>query len=134
MIFGWTWRLAGKRAIAATSVISLCSANDLMKSRKREEESPGPNQTFQPQRGSEIPFGCRRDLKLKLWSPVNLRIDNPRVSWFCKDHVGAFPRHPDQAHAAQIVENDDQNAPPAEKRDERLNLRSRLPGGPPGSR
>jgi hypothetical protein len=59
-----------------------------MKSRNREEESPGPNQTFQPQRGSEIPFGCRRDLKLKLWSPVNLRIDNPHGSWFCKA-VGA---------------------------------------------
>ena len=42
---------------------------------------------------------------------------------------------PDQAHAAQLVENDGQNAPPAEKRDERLTapLLRLLPGGAPGS-
>jgi len=41
----------------------------------------------------------------------------------------------DQAHAAQIVENDDQNAPPAEKRDARLTapLIRVLPGGRRGS-
>ena len=55
---------------------------------------------------------------------ASLRIDNPHGSWFCKA-VGALSR-PDQAHAAQLVKNDDQNAPPAEKRDERLNLRSRV--------
>ncbi len=48
----------------------------------------------------------------------HLRIDNPYGSWFCKA-VGALPR-PDQAYAALLVENDDQNAPPAEKRGERL--------------
>jgi hypothetical protein len=42
---------------------------------------------------------------------------------------------PDLAHAAQLVENDDQNAPPTEKRDERLTapLLRLLPGGRRGS-
>jgi hypothetical protein len=53
-----------------------------------------------------------------------LRIDNRHAPWFCKA-VGA-PARLDQAHAAQLVENDDQNASLAEKRDERLNLRSRV--------
>jgi hypothetical protein len=52
------------------------------------------------------------------------RIDNPHGSWFCKA-VGALSR-PDQAYAVQLVENDDQNASPAENRDERLNPRSRI--------
>src|ERR1700722_4729016 len=55
---------------------------------------------------------------------ASLRIDNPHGSWFCKA-VGALSR-PDKAHAGWVVKNDDQNAPPAEKRDERLNLRSRV--------
>jgi len=40
-----------------------------------------------------------------------------------------------QLDAAQLVENDDQNAPPAERRDERLTapLLRLLPGGAPGS-
>jgi hypothetical protein len=55
----------------------------------------------------------RQALKALSMRPAraSLRIDNPYGSWFCKA-VGALSR-PDQAHAARLVENDDQNASPA---------------------
>ena len=67
-------------------------------------------------------------------SPHIVRIDNPHGSWFCKA-FGALRAVRIRLNAAQLVENDDQNAPPAEKRDERLTapLLRLLPGGRRGS-
>jgi hypothetical protein len=49
-----------------------------------------------------------------------LDIDNPHAPWFC-NAVGALRALVRiRPHAAQLVENDDQNAPPAEKPGERL--------------
>jgi hypothetical protein len=64
-----------------------------------------------------------------------LRIDNLRGSWFSKIPPALLRRGRMKLDAAPFVENDDQNAPPAEKRDERLTapLLRLLPGGRRGS-